>query len=419
VALADTLDVGAGLGAVFSALKGHICKAADRVASLLVARNVNIGNLLVAAHDGVQLTKLAEELDEVLLSHIRLDTSHKDTTLLVHSREVLGMVLGKELDALVLAHGTGSENLSNKDTLRVLAVGMLLNHLLGCLGVLRNVVDPDNGISCLKLGDNLVGCLVVLKVGKAESTEAAGAVFLSAGTLREEPGGHLSAVLEEVLDDLLSGKAVEALDVDVGVTVARRGALVRRKEGADRALLTESRLAVACVLNGLLGVGRVLELAETVSKGRTLGIGLDDAGVDVTVLGHEALESAGVDLVLEALDKDLAVRAVALAAVVLLVHDTAGLLAPDADTVQLGDSLVGCLHRVKVDVSVAEGLVALEVTGDTDRTDVSAGLEDVEKVLLSHIGVEVTDVDRAQLRCRRGRAGGIKALRSRCRWNKS
>jgi len=275
---------------------------------------------------------------------------------------------------------------------------MLLDVLLGSLCVLRDMLDPDDRLSLGELLDNIAGCLVILEVGETETTESVLIRVLAGVVLTgKEPRSHLTTVLEETLDNFFRGITVKALDVNVGVLVAGRGALVRGKEDVDRGELTKSRLGVSFVLDCLLCVFGVLELTETISQGPTLIVSLDNTRVDITVLGHETLESTGVDIVLETLDKDLAFQAVTLAAVVLLMHDTARSDILDANTVQLGNSLVGSLHRVEVDVTVAERVTGGNITGDTDRTDIATGLEDIKEILLVDIRVEITDVDRSQL----------------------
>jgi len=410
--------VGNSLVASLCSLESHKGIATDRVIGVLVAGDADVGDLLAATGDSVELTKLLEELDEVLLGHLGRDTSDTDTATLVDSREVLGMLLFEELLALFFAHCTADKERGDKDTVTVVLVGVFLDDLLGLLFALRDVVHPSNKVRLRELLNNLHGSLVLLEVCETETTELTGTALVLITLTGKEPRGDLTAVLEEGLDVLLLCITVEALDVDVCVTVAGSGTLVRRKENRDRGVRAKSSLAVLGIVESLCSISWVLELTETIAEGGTSGVGLDNTGVDVTVLGHVTLKCTGFDFGTKTLDKDLALSAVALAAVVLLVHDTAGPHSLDPLTVQLRDSLVCCLKSVKVHITVAERVAGGDVTGDTDRTDVTAGPEDVEEVLLGDVGVEVTDIDGTDLGGRRRGALGIKTLRGRAgRWN--
>merc|ERR1719183_2385136 len=136
---------------------------------------------------------------------------------------------------------------------------------------------------------------------------------------------------------------------------------------------------------------------------RTLRVGIRTPSLRYRILiepREGVVQRACVHRLVEVLDEDVAGARLADGGVPVLPHDAAR-LALDLGVVEGVECTLGVDDVVEVDIRVAKRAASHRITAHTDGRDGADHREDLEELGLSHIGVEVSDVQG-----RRGEGGG-------------
>mmetsp|Transcript_38790 Transcript_38790/g.90435 ORF Transcript_38790/g.90435 Transcript_38790/m.90435 type:complete len:671 (-) Transcript_38790:121-2133(-) len=282
---------------------------------------------------------------------------------------------------------------------------VLLLQLLLALALLLRTARVDCLLPTPVLGavdglGSLLGRLGLLEVDKPKPT--AGAVVLA----HHLGAGHLPVLRKGLLKCLIRDILGNVLDVHVGkaALAARVLAVPAGKEGPDEETLVLEHHAVH--LRGrLVGLLSSLKLHEPKPLGLPLVVHGDLARKDVAELREGVVQGARVDGLVEVLDEDVALTALADRGIPVLPHDTAG-LALDVGVVEGVQRALGVDDIVEVDVGVAEGATRHGITAHADRRDGANDAENLEKLGLGDVGVKVTDVEGS-----RGEGGGARSSR--------
>jgi len=255
----------------------------------------------------------------------------------------------------------------------------------------EDVILPLEGLAVHGLL-GLDGVLVLLEV---DETEAAA---LTTVVQHDDRGSDLTESAEELGDIVGKELLADVLHIHICVCVVGVvGTKVLGDELLSDELLTEGLEHVLVGLAGLEsleGVLDLLELDKTVAEAGAVILGDDLAGGDSTKVREDILKLDESNALVEALDEQVTFVALTLRGVTTRPHDTAG-LALEGLAVEGIKGLLSVLGALEVDVGVAERVLILHITADTDGQDGTAFLECVVDIRLTDIVAEVTNVEGA------------------------
>mmetsp|Transcript_21873 Transcript_21873/g.46978 ORF Transcript_21873/g.46978 Transcript_21873/m.46978 type:complete len:220 (+) Transcript_21873:2179-2838(+) len=202
--------------------------------------------------------------------------------------------------------------------------------------------------------------------------------------------------------------------LDVHIAVHLRGASVRTLlEGAHKHGLL-SNLHSIHTLNSLLGCVISLIVYEPVPLGFSAVVGGNLARQDVPEQGKRVIQSLVVDGAIQVLHKHVARATLAKTRVTVRPHDTA-LTALDGGIIQGVQGLLRVSDIVKVHVSVPQGRARPRIPAHADRGHAPNCVENLIQYRLSHISLQISDIQRSELIVGVGVAGSCHAWNSRVR----
>mmetsp|Transcript_15248 Transcript_15248/g.38279 ORF Transcript_15248/g.38279 Transcript_15248/m.38279 type:complete len:691 (+) Transcript_15248:209-2281(+) len=332
--------------------EAHKAKALGNVGALLVAHHLGRGDgpeLLERGAELVVIDGVVEVLDVEVDELVVLEALHPDALVLL-----LQLLL-----ALALLLGTARVN-------RLLPTPVL------------GAVDGLGG---------LLGRLRLLEVDKPKPP--AGAILLA----HHLGARHIPMLGKRGLELLVRHILGDVLDVDVGeAALAARVLAVpagKKRPHKQALVLQDHPVHLRRRLVRLLGS---LELHEPKALRLALVVHGDLAREDVAKLRKGVVEGARVDRLVEVLDEDVALPALADRGVAVLPHDAAG-LALDVRVVESVQRALGVDNVVEVDVCIPQGATRHGITAHADRRHGANDAENLEKLGLGDVGVEVTNVE--------------------------
>jgi len=335
--------------------------------------------------DALDLTVLAEELTKIIVSDRIIKVLDVQVSLGAGS-VVKGTLVLLSAHTLTLLLGTiDIEGLDNKAIL--LKVFLIL---LFSFGTNQGFILPFHDLLVQSLL-SLDGIFVLLKIDETEATALTRVLVLH---------DYRRSDLAELREHLLEIRSVEllanVLDVNIGVCfVGIVATKVLGNELLNNDVLTKTLEGLLVILDSLESLLRILgliELNETIAKASTIILGNNLAGGDSTELREDILKLDESHRAVKRLDEKVTLVALTLRGITTGPHDTAG-LALKTCAIESIESLLCMLRGLEVDVGIAERMLILHITANTDGQDGTTLLESFVDVLLSDVGKKITNVE--------------------------